>query len=107
MGRIETFDNNSDLLGRIEHLKLNGVDEAQMLVISKENLDETLLSHLDVRRISTEVDTRGTGSSHGWQTRFRAMRSSAACRSRRLNRSGIRKRLKRGSSCSILKAVEG
>ena len=57
MGRIETFDNNSDLLGRIEHLKLNGVDEARMLVISKENLDETLLSHLDIRRISTEVDT--------------------------------------------------
>ena len=57
MGRIETFGSSSDLLGRIEHLKLNGVGEERMMVLSRESLDETLLSHLEVRRISTEVDT--------------------------------------------------
>lgn len=57
MGRIEKFENNSDLLGRIEHLKLNGVEEEQMTVISRDSLDGTLLAHLDIRRKSTEVDT--------------------------------------------------
>lgn len=57
MGRIEKFENNSDLLGRIEHLKLNGVEEGQMTVISRDSLDGTLLAHLDIRRKSTEVDT--------------------------------------------------
>lgn len=57
MGRIESFASETDLLGRIEHLKLNGVREDQMTVVTNESLEGTKLEHLNVNTRSTEVDT--------------------------------------------------
>ncbi|GAB3064274.1 DUF2382 domain-containing protein [Salinicoccus sesuvii] len=57
MGRIESFTSETDLLGRIEHLKLNGVREDQMTVVTKKSLEGTKLEHLNVNTRSTEVDT--------------------------------------------------
>ncbi|MFC3419931.1 DUF2382 domain-containing protein [Salinicoccus hispanicus] len=57
MGRIESFASETDLLGRIEHLKLNGVREEQMTVVTNESLEGTKLEHLNVNTRSTEVDT--------------------------------------------------
>ncbi|TVT28978.1 DUF2382 domain-containing protein [Salinicoccus cyprini] len=57
MGRIESFASETDLLGRIEHLKLNGTREDQMTVISRESLEGTKLEYLEVNKKSTEADT--------------------------------------------------
>lgn len=57
MAIIESFSNDRDLLGRIEHLKLKGVDEGRMTIITREDPGERAFSHLGVKHRSTEVDT--------------------------------------------------
>ncbi|MFB9861559.1 YsnF/AvaK domain-containing protein [Salinicoccus siamensis] len=57
MAIIESFSNDKDLLGRIEHLKLKGVDASRMTVITKEDPGERAFDHLGVKQRSTEVDT--------------------------------------------------
>ncbi|MBO3063736.1 DUF2382 domain-containing protein [Mammaliicoccus fleurettii] len=49
MGKIEKFNNESDLLQRIDELKQEGVGESDLQVISEDKLEDNSLDYTDVK----------------------------------------------------------